>query len=193
MRRIALVAVLCTAVSLPVFAQSSDSSASGAQARPSAIPMPADQVALNAVDLKFVNFATSGAMAEVELGKAAQRQASDRAIKEFARRMAADHGRSNEKLMAIARAKGMAPPASLMAEHQKIVDRLLERRGSTFDQAYASARIEAHRQTVRLMEEQIRAGRDADLKAYASEALPAARHHLQMAEGLVNQVLVGQR
>ncbi|MBM3547059.1 MAG: DUF4142 domain-containing protein, partial [Alphaproteobacteria bacterium] len=53
--------------------------------------------------------------------------------------------------------------------------------------------VEAHKKTVQLMEEQIRSGQDAELKAFATETLPTVRHHLQMAETLAKNAQIGQR
>ena len=200
MRVLTLAVILGTAISLPVIAQTTSSPpASGTQTRPStAAPSatqsaPAAQANLSAQDLKFVHVAASGGMAEVEAGKTAQQKATSAAVKDFGRKMVEDHGKSNEKLMGIAKAKNVSVPGSLGAEHKKMVDDLQATRNADFDRTYMTKMVDAHKKTVQLMEEQIRAGQDAELKAFATETLPTVRHHLQMAEGLAKQAQIGQR
>ena len=187
MRLIALAALLCTTVSLPALAQST----TGSPARPPAAS--AQPATLSAQDLKFVNVAVSGSMAEVEAGKTAEKKATNQAVKDFGKKMIEDHGRSGEKLATIAKAKNVSVPGSLGAEHKKMVDDLQATRTADFDRTYIATMVEAHKKTVQLMEEQIRSGQDAELKAFATETLPTVRHHLQMAETLAKNAQIGQR
>jgi predicted outer membrane protein len=58
----------------------------------------------NTADQLFIRELGLGGMAEAQLGKLAAQKAQNPHVKEFARRMADDHGKANEKLVPLARA-----------------------------------------------------------------------------------------
>lgn len=58
------------------------------------------------------------------------------------------------------------------------------RNASSFDQAYANNQDKAHEATIKLFEERAADGKDADLKAFASDTLPNLREHLAHAKDL---------
>lgn len=190
MRLIALAVVLGTTLALPAFAQTSGSTGSPPRP-PAAATSPA--AALSAQDMKFVNMAAAGGMAEVEEGKLAQQKATNSAVKDFARKMVDDHSKANAKLTSIAQAKNIKLPSSIGDEHKKTLSDLHGKRGADFDRAYVMSEIDDHKATIQLFEEQSRSGQDADLKAFATETLPTLKQHLAMVEKLGTQVQVGQR
>ncbi len=52
--------------------------------------------------------------------------------------------------------------------------------GTDFDKAYVSAMVNDHKETLRLMQEQAKDGKDADLKAFAVKTAPIVQSHLDM-------------
>jgi putative membrane protein len=153
---------------------------------------PAPMANLNPQDQKFFQAVAMGGMAEVETGKLAQQKASNADVKDFGRRMAEDHGKANAKLTQWAQSKNVPMPAALDDAHQKKQAQLQALSGVAFDRAYIAGQIDDHQKTAKLMEDQIKSGRDAKLKAIASETLPVVRHHLQIVQGLSSQVQTGQ-
>lgn len=135
-------------------------------------------------DADFVRDAARGGMAEVALGRLAEQQGADDRVKEYGRRMVADHGQKNDELARIATGKGMTPPAEPTAQQRADAQRLGRLNGEAFDRAYARQMVVDHRKTVALFEKQARSGRDPELKDFAERTLPALREHLQMAQQL---------
>lgn len=142
--------------------------------------MVPDAIAVEESDAEFATKAAVGGMAEVEFGKLALEKTSNPQIKDFANMMVLDHGKANEELMAIAKMKNITLPAALDDDHQKKMNELNSKTGSDFDKAYVEAMVDGHEKTLKLMENQAKDGKDADLKAFASKTAPVVQTHLNL-------------
>lgn len=141
---------------------------------------------VNAQDRTFVTTAASSGLMEVETGRLASEKGASAEVKSFGQQMVTDHTRANERLMTLARNKGMTPPAQMNAQHRQQTQRLSGLSGAEFDRAYITQMVQAHQQDVALFEQQSRNGGDPDLKAFATETLPTLRQHLQMAQNMAS-------
>ncbi|WP_344851058.1 DUF4142 domain-containing protein [Pedobacter jeongneungensis] len=137
-------------------------------------------IAVDDADAKFTTKAAVGGMAEVELGKLALEKSSNAQVKEFATMMVKDHGMANAELMAIAKQKNITLPSTVDDEHKKKMDDLSKKTGADFDKAYVSAMVDGHKSTLKLMEDESKDGKDADLKAFATKTAPTVQSHLVM-------------
>ena len=137
-------------------------------------------IAVDEADAKFTTQAAVGGMAEVELGKLALEKSSNPQVKEFATMMVKDHGMANTELMAIAKQKNITLPSTVDDEHKKKMDDLSKKSGADFDKAYVDAMVSDHKSTLKLMEDESRDGKDADLKAFATKTAPIVQSHLVM-------------
>jgi putative membrane protein len=139
---------------------------------------------LSSADKTFIRKAAQGGMAEVELGKLAQQQGSDQAVKDFGQRMVTDHQQANDKLMALAQSMNVQLPTSLDKKDQKELDKLKGLNGAAFDKAYARAMRKDHRMDIREFEHEAKSGKDTQVKQFAETTLPTLKDHLAMAEKL---------
>jgi putative membrane protein len=139
-------------------------------------PAPADQL--------FVRQAAIGGMAEVALAKLVLPRSHNAAVEDFADRMLADHGKANDRLAELARKAGAALPETVDAEHAAMQQRLEGLSDTAFDLAYVDGQIVDHQKTAQLLEWQIGAGQDAELKGFAADVLPTVLDHLRMAQQL---------
>ncbi|CAH0153517.1 hypothetical protein SRABI27_03393 [Pedobacter sp. Bi27] len=137
-------------------------------------------IAVDEADAKFTTQAAVGGMAEVELGKLALEKSSNSQVKEFATMMVKDHGMANTELMAIAKQKNITLPSTVDDEHKKKMDDLSKKTGADFDKAYVDAMVSGHKSTLKLMEDESRDGKDADLKSFATKTAPIVQSHLVM-------------
>jgi putative membrane protein len=137
-------------------------------------------IAVEEADAKFTTQAAVGGMAEVELGKLALEKSSNPQVKDFATMMVKDHGMANTELMAIAQQKNITLPSTVDDEHKKKMDDLSKKTGADFDKAYVDAMVGGHKSTLKLMEDESRDGKDADLKAFATKTAPIVQSHLVM-------------
>ena len=77
--------------------------------------------------------------------------------------------------------------AKLDETHQKLMDRLREKKGSAFDRDFARHMVWDHKEAVALVKKEARHGKDADLRAVAGRTLATLQHHLKMARRLERQ------
>jgi putative membrane protein len=134
-----------------------------------------------------VNAADAGMM-EVQAGNLALTKASSPQVKEFAQTMIDDHTKANEELKALATSKNITLPPALSDKCQKKFDDLNGKSGKDFDEAYADLMVKDHKDVVDMFKKASEDAKDAEVKAWASEKLPALQHHLQMAEALEDGV-----
>ncbi|QIL42192.1 DUF4142 domain-containing protein [Pedobacter sp. HDW13] len=137
-------------------------------------------IAVDEADAKFTTQAAVGGMAEVELGKMALEKSSNAKVKEFATMMVKDHGMANTELMAIAKLKNITLPGTVDDEHKQKMDDLSKKAGTDFDKAYVDAMVSGHKSTQKLMEDEAKDGKDADLKSFATKTAPIVQSHLVM-------------
>jgi putative membrane protein len=137
-------------------------------------------------DQAFYAQAGEAGIAEVDAGKLAQSRATSAPVKEFAAMMVTDHSQANEKLKAIAMNKKVMLPTAPNAEHQAMKKKLEGTAGAAFDKAYIEGQVADHTKVVALLQAEIDSGKDADAKAWASEALPTVKAHLAQAKKLAS-------
>jgi putative membrane protein len=135
-------------------------------------------IAVDKDDAKFATAAANGGMAEVGLGKLALQKSTNAKIKDFANMMVTDHGKANDELKAIAKAKNITLPDSVDADHQKKMADLNAKSGKDFDKAYVDAMVDGHKKTLDLMKDGAKSCKDADLKAFAAKTAPTVQMHL---------------
>jgi putative membrane protein len=141
-----------------------------------------------ATDEQFIKKMANGGMMEVEAGKLASSRASNPQVKQFGQMMVKDHSKSNEKLKALAETRKVDLPKSPDGEKKAQKEKLEAHSGAAFDAAYMDTMVTAHQQTVALLEDQIKNGKDATVRHYAQETLPTVRSHLEQAQQLQAQV-----
>ncbi len=136
----------------------------------------------NTQDKLFVRQAALGDRAEVELGKLAASKATTPAVRDYAKRMQADHGKSGDKLMRIGKKAEPNIPGELDPEHKRIRDNLNKASGRDFDIAYLTSQVTDHQRTANLLLWHMSFGQSAELTQYSQETLPVVMEHLQHAK-----------
>ena len=135
-------------------------------------------------DEAFFNAAAESGLSEVTVGKLAQTKSSIGSVQRFAAMMVADHGAANEKLQAIATAKGIKLPDELGPKHKARAELLRQQAGADFDRAYIDSEIKDHRDSEALLQKEIASGKDADAKEFAADLLPKVQAHLKEIENI---------
>ena len=187
MRRLALGSTLTILFVSSAFAQIGNPAGTEPDTRQTAPGVPAPHQT-NAQDQLFAQQVASGGMAEVALGKLADRKAQNGAVKEFGQLMVQDHGKANDKLATLARSAKIPLPNEPDPEHKDVQARLEGLNGAPFDVAYLAAQVQDHQKTVQLLQWEINSGQDVQLQRFASETLPVVLMHLRMAQDLAAQI-----
>jgi putative membrane protein len=148
-------------------------------------PRPADAAAAPAAQpTSFLQKAAMGGLAEVELGKLAQQNASSAEVKRFASQMVTDHGKANQEIQTLAKKEGLELPTRLDAKHQALRERLEKLQGAEFDRAYMAEMVADHTKDVDEFDQAAKASTDPQVKEFASRTLPTLEAHLKMARDI---------
>lgn len=133
-------------------------------------------------DADFLVKAANGGLLEVEAGRLAEKLASSKDVKEFAKQMVQDHGKANAELKAYAASKNIAIPDSIDKDTKEKLAKLTEKKGKEFDEEYVDFMVSDHKEDVSLFEDASKDASDPELKAWVDKTLPTLRHHLMMAQ-----------
>jgi putative membrane protein len=139
-------------------------------------------------DTKWVHEVAADNLLEVNLGKMAERKATNPAVKQFGERMVTDHGKANQELLSMASSHGLPFKPGLGRRHEQKVDRLEKVQGKEFDRAYIRSMIENHTDDISYFENEGRHAKSAPVRDYAAKYLPTLQQHLSMAKQIAGQV-----
>jgi putative membrane protein len=95
--------------------------------------------------------------------------------------MVDDHSKANDQLKQIAESKGIKLPSDVEAKDKALMQRLEKLNGAAFDRAYMNAMVNDHVKDVNEFKKEANAGRDSQVKSFASSTLPTLEEHLQHA------------
>lgn len=143
---------------------------------------------LSSSDKKFVDKAAEGGLAEVELGRLAEKKATNADVKSFAQRMVHDHTQANEKLNQIATQDGISVPQRLSAKEVMEKARLEKMHGAAFDKAYMENQLQDHKKDIAEFEHESQDGQNRSVKHFAAQTLPTLQSHLRDAEQVAPKV-----
>jgi putative membrane protein len=144
---------------------------------------------LSSADRSFLQEASAGGIAEVDVSTLAERQASSDSVKQFARRMIQDHSQANEQLQAIARQHQITLSQSGAAHHAGMKQRLQQLSGLDFDRTYIQHQVSDHQSALQLYQREASNGQNSELKSLASELQGTIAQHLQQAMTIQNQLV----
>lgn len=124
----------------------------------------------------------SGNMMEVELAKVAAWKATSPKIKELAKMIVKEHSNTSKEIKKLASDKNIVLPKSLINKHQELVIDVTAENGKNFDKKYMDVLLEDHKEDIEKFQVLADQGNDAELKAFASKALPVLIKHKELAE-----------
>ena len=139
-------------------------------------------------DQAFITKVAASNLLEVRLGQAAQKQAENAAVKQFAQRMVIDHTSMQKQWMAAAKKNDLEFKADLTPEQLQQAYRLRDLRGNAFDRAYMDAMVQNHRDNVSSFQTERNAGHSADVRQLIESSLPALQEHLTTSQQVARQV-----
>jgi len=167
-------ALACCALLIPGIGQAQTEAASTTAANP--LPEP---------DRAFVQAATKSSSTEIDAGKLAQKNSSDKDVKSFARHMMYDHTKMTVELKAAAPHDVAAPKDN---SDTSLLDSLRGLKGKAFDEAYISKLgLKGHEEAIEAFKKESSDGQNADLRKLAQKGLPVIEKHYKMAQALAKK------
>ncbi|WP_313896241.1 DUF4142 domain-containing protein, partial [Streptomyces sp. YIM 98790] len=136
------------------------------------------------LDAGFAKAAHQGNLAEIAAGKDARKHATTECVRDVGALLVRDHSKLDADLKALADKLDVKLPDAPTPEQQKTLDKVRAKAGtSAYDKAWLAAQDAAHRETLKLIDHQIDAGRNAEITAAAKAARPVVAMHLDLVRG----------
>jgi len=136
-------------------------------------------------DRRFVEQAVQSSAFMLEAGRLAATHAAHGDVRRFAARTLNEQTGLSQQMKALASAKGVKLRTDFKRGQQGTLDDLREDRGIKFDQRYVQkVAIGAHKEAVKLFDDQSRHGKDPELAALARRTLPALQAQLEAGKDL---------
>jgi putative membrane protein len=140
---------------------------------------------LSAKDQQYVNSMAQAGNSEIALAKMATAKASDIAVKQFAEKIIADHGKARSDLEKLAAEKGVTLPTAPDPAKAPAMQSLVNQTGVAFDRAYMQqAAFGDQPEAQKLFQDASTNAEDPDVKAFAKEQVPVIARHLEMAKSV---------
>src|SRR5262249_31929647 len=135
-------------------------------------------------DRKFLEEASHGGYAEVQLGKLAAQKAQSKEVKDFGQRMVDDHSKANAQLQQLASKKGLTLPneSDMDSSSRNEYDKLQKLSGADFDREYMRTMVSDHEKDVKEFQTQAESAKDPEIKSFAGSTLPTLEEHLRLAQ-----------
>jgi putative membrane protein len=135
-------------------------------------------------DEMFMMKAHQGNLAEIAAGHDAQKNATTSCVKHVGAVLVRDHSKLDADLKKLAGKLNVTLPTSPSEKQKKELAAVQAKAGSpAYDAAWLNAQDAAHRQTLALIDQELKAGKNAEVKAAARSARPVVEMHLDMVRG----------
>lgn len=138
-------------------------------------------------DKAFMEKASQGNVAEVELAKLALKKSKDPDVRSFAERMIKDHQMLGKKMAPLMAQAGVKPSISLNTEHQHLFNKLNGLSGTEFDKQYAEAMDKDHHEDLKDFHDEANSTQDPHIKLTVAEGEKVIAEHTQMADNLAHK------
>jgi putative membrane protein len=132
-------------------------------------------------DEQFVARAVANGLGEVKLSESAVKHATNKDVKEFAKKMVDEYTKANDKLLGFAREMKLAVVSGLDKTWKERLDQFTRYEGAKFDREYMDQQVKGHERALTLYEAEAKTGTNAALKRFAETAATTVRQHLKEA------------
>ncbi|MGW3245564.1 DUF4142 domain-containing protein [Streptomyces sp. NPDC001070] len=135
-------------------------------------------------DATFMAQAHQGNLAEIAAGNDARNHATSECVKQVGDVLVQDHSKLDADVKMLASKLNVTLPMSPSTEQNKELGAVQAKAGSpAYDAAWLSTQDVAHRKTLALIDQEIKAGSNAEVVAAARSARPVVAMHLEMVSG----------
>lgn len=118
---------------------------------------------------------------EIQLGQLAQSKSTKKEVKDLGKMMEDEHTKSLNELKELASKKGVTIPTTPTKEVKDAYDKLSNKKEGEFNEEYCEMMVKGHKDAIDKVEKAATESSDNDIKAWAAEALPTLKKHLDHA------------
>ena len=154
---------------------------------------PAKKEKLTANELQVLAHYHAVNLMEIDLGKAAKAKGASQAVKSYGEMLVKDHGDSDKKMLALAKATKQTIPAEKpatdaekqeKADQKKQVAALKKLKGAEFDKMYLQMMVEGHDKELAKIDTKIAEVQNTELADMLRAKKPVLQHHADQAREL---------
>lgn len=138
--------------------------------------------ASSANDQQFLQTAAESDMLHAHLGQMAEKNSRSRGIRDLGQEISQNDQADYRALSALSAKAGVTIPKGIDDQGNQTVERISRLRGSSFDRAFIREIIDSDKKELSAFQDEAQHAQNADVKAYASGALPALKLHLYEAQ-----------
>ncbi len=135
-----------------------------------------------ATDQEFLAKAININMSEIKMAELAEKEATNKDVRAFAKNMIADHTKLNKQAMTMAKSMRVAVATSPPPAMKEKMATLAKLRGADFDREYMTTQIMAHEKALKMFTTWAKKAKDSELRELASKAADEVKEHLKMAK-----------
>ena len=140
---------------------------------------------LNASDEQFVKEAAQAGKSEVQIAELGVKKAASDSVKTIAAEMVKEHTVLNGEIAALAKSKSVELTSANDPKTDETIAELEKASGKEFDKAFLKQLQKGHKSAVASYEAAIKDSKDAEVKTWATNTLPALKKH----HGEINKAL----
>ncbi len=148
---------------------------------------------LSASERKYLTQTAQDAVYEFISAQLAVQKAQNPQVVQYALKIMDDHAQFNKALMQLGRQKRVLLPVDLSTEDRTKLARLMQLRGTAFDQAYAQEVAKANATSIEETKRVSSTFKDQDVQAFIAQYSPLDQEHLQMANTLKSSISSNSR
>jgi putative membrane protein len=134
----------------------------------------------NAFILKNIN----ADLMHIEMGGHAEKNATDKRVKDYGSIMVRDHRRTKTELKSIASLRNLALFDAMDAKHRERTDELKKKTGTDFDKHYIDMMVNEHSKDLAEFKRTEKLVRDKELKEFMPRAIILVQTHLDSAKAV---------
>jgi putative membrane protein len=131
-------------------------------------------------DQKFAMMVAQTDLAEIQVGQLALKNGGSEQVKTIAQKLIDDHTKTSDAMKQIASTKGLTLPTEPDAKHKALATKLESESGAQFDKDFLAANSIDHHKVVAAFQKEANSGTDPEIKAFATQFLPAVQEHSKM-------------
>jgi putative membrane protein len=142
------------------------------------------------MDKRFLAQVMQGSLLNIEMGKLATEKSANDVVKEFAKKMVADHERGLTVFKKVADRDGVTLESQLDSKHKERLDKLAKLSGGEFDRAYVKDQLKAYQRMVSYYQSEADNSTESVATKMAANMLPAVQKHLNDTKDLNKNLTV---
>lgn len=147
--------------------------------------VPARAQGLTEKDSRFIQEAYQVGLLEIRLSELCVTHAASEEVKLLGQKIILEHTKTNSELRELAARKNVVLPEGLSKAGNDTYQDLQQKRGSSFDHAYADAMLADHKTAIALFKSENLEGSDPDVTTWAARTLPVLESHYVRASDAV--------